>query len=109
LPALSKGAFFVTIGLREFLKNKPNFVTDDSKKPENEAKKRDLFVKAFSFVTEFGFIIAIPLILFGYIGKRLDSHFGTKYIVLIGILLAITTSTIWISRRIKDILKDIKR
>ncbi len=75
---------------------------------KTSSNQRALLMKTFSFATEFGFIIALPLIVFGYIGKYLDKRFGTKYIVLIAVLLAITASTLWISRRLKDILKDLQ-
>jgi hypothetical protein len=75
------------------------------KTPETQ---RVLFLKALNFALEFGFIIALPLIGLGYLGKYLDNRQGTKFYVLIGILLAITISTVWLYRRLHSILKDLR-
>lgn len=72
-------------------------------------KQRFLVMKALNIATEFGFIIALPLIFFGYLGKFLDRKYGTSYLVLIGVVVAVISSTTWLSQRIKDILKDLKK
>ena len=55
---------------------------------------------------EMGFIIALPLVAFAFLGKYLDEKYGTEpFITLIGILIAIVSTTIWLSRRIKELIK----
>jgi len=56
---------------------------------------------------EMGFIIALPLVAFALGGKWLDKHFGfhTPWFTLIGIILAITSTTIWLTRRFKELMK----
>ena len=66
-------------------------------------------MRATSLAFEMGFIIALPLVAFALLGKYLDKRWGTNYIVLIGILLAIVSSTVWLSKRIKSILEDLKK
>ena len=66
-------------------------------------------MRAASLAFEFGFIIALPLVAFGLLGKYLDGKLGTNYIALIGILLAIIASTVWLSKRIKSILEDLRK
>ena len=57
-----------------------------------------------SFASEFGFVIALPLILFVFVGRRLDARYGTnKFFVLLGILLALVSSIIYLSKRIYSI------
>ena len=51
---------------------------------------------------EFAVLIGLPLWLFIYFGKKLDMRFGTKYFVLIGIVLALFTSSFAIYKRIRS-------
>ncbi len=66
-------------------------------------------MNAFGFASEFGFVIALPIIGLGLLGKWMDSRYGTKYFVLVGILLAIFVTTVWIARRLKGIMEDLKK
>ena len=60
--------------------------------------KRALIGIAF----ELGFIIALPVVVFGLFGKWLDERFGTEPIlVLVGIFTAMVSTTIWIHRKFK--------
>lgn len=55
---------------------------------------------------ELGFVIALPLIGLGLLGQWLDTKFVTEPLfVLVGILLAIISTTIWLTRRIKEYIK----
>ena len=52
-----------------------------------------------------GYIIAIPIVLFAISGRLVDKHLDTSPLfILVGIGLSITISTIWLTRKIKDIL-----
>ncbi|MEJ0021161.1 MAG: AtpZ/AtpI family protein [Candidatus Doudnabacteria bacterium] len=72
-------------------------------KPDNTPNKWALV----SLATEMGFIIALPLLVFALGGKWLDArmHNSTPWFTLLGILLAITSTTIWLTRKIKDLIK----
>ncbi|HEV8601273.1 MAG TPA: AtpZ/AtpI family protein [Patescibacteria group bacterium] len=57
-----------------------------------------------SLASELGFIIALPLLAFAVIGKWLDGKFGTTpWLTLVGILSAIVITTIWLTRRFKEL------
>jgi len=52
-----------------------------------------------------GFIIAVPVVVFGFGGAYLDKHFGTTPIfVITGFTLAIVLSGIGVWRKVKEIL-----
>jgi hypothetical protein len=55
-------------------------------------------------VFELGFIIALPIVIFGTLGKQLDARYGTNFFVLLGILLAITATSLWVWKRFKAML-----
>lgn len=57
---------------------------------------------------EFAVIIALPLTAFVFLGKWLDAKYGTNFIVIIGILLALTLSSLAIGKKISDIKKSLK-
>ena len=76
---------------------------------ENDEKPtKDAFTKwsLINLSVEFGFIIAIPLVIFALAGKFLDHKFNTfPWLTLAGIVLAITSTTIWMTKRIKAYIK----
>lgn len=73
--------------------------TNNEKKPEFD------MWKVINFGFEMGFIIALPLLSFGFLGKWLDGKYGTKPgFSLTGVLLAITFTTIWLSRKFKEMI-----
>ena len=74
-----------------------------------KSKKQATIMRATNLAFEFGFIIALPIIAFGLLGKYLDKKFDTHYIVLIGVLLAVASSTTWLYKRIKAILEDLRK
>ena len=64
--------------------------------------KRELISIAF----ELGFIIALPIVAFGYVGKWLDARAGTEpWFTLVGILFAIIITSVWIYRKFKEYFK----
>ena len=75
---------------------------------KSNPKQQDLKIKGYRLAVEFGFIVAIPLALFGSIGKYLDHKRGTTYFLAIGLVLALLTTTIFIYRKIREIMDDMK-
>ena len=68
-------------------------------KPKNSLNKRELISIAF----ELGFIIALPIVAFGYAGKWLDARLGTEpWLTLVGIALAIISTSVWMYRKFKS-------
>jgi len=54
-----------------------------------------------------GFIIAIPVVVFGFGGAYLDKHFGTTPIfVITGFALAIVLSGVGVYRKVNEILNS---
>ena len=54
-----------------------------------------------------GFIIAVPVAVFGFGGAYLDKHLGTSPILVIsGFVLAIVLSGVGVYRKVKEILAD---
>jgi hypothetical protein len=89
----------------------PEAVEQKPSETEQERKKHSLYLKTFSFAIEFGFIIALPLVGFGYLGKFLDQRYQTnnKIFLYAGILLALATTCLLFMRKIKDIMKDMQK
>ena len=55
---------------------------------------------------ELGFLIAIPIVVFAFLGRWLDRHFETGALFLaIGIILAIAATGILIARRLERMIK----
>ncbi len=57
---------------------------------------------------ELGFIIALPIVLFGLAGKWLDSRYHTWYFIYIGIALAIILTSTWMYSRFKAFIQKLK-
>ena len=60
-----------------------------------------------SIALELGFIIALPLVGLGLVGKWLDAKVGneTLWFTLAGIILAISATTIWLTQKLKGYIK----
>jgi hypothetical protein len=55
---------------------------------------------------DMGFVIALPLVAFGLLGKYLDGRLGTEpWLTIAGILIAIISTTIWLTRKLKGYIK----
>jgi F0F1-type ATP synthase assembly protein I len=63
----------------------------------------------FSIATDFGLIIALPLLVLAYVGKWLDNRYGTKYFILIGLVLAMSISVMGIYKQIKRFKELLKK
>ena len=76
--------------------------------PASTGKKRPLradLVLAVRLAWNFGYIIAIPAVLFGFGGAYLDKLWGTSPImILIGFTVALALSGFGIWKKLKDIL-----
>ena len=58
-----------------------------------------------SLALEMGFIIALPLVAFGLLGKWLDAKWDSEpWMALVGILLAIAATTVWLIRRFRELI-----
>ena len=82
---------------------------EDNKKKNNQKPARpaggDESWSAVSLAWEMGYSIAIPLVVFALIGRFLDKKFGTSpWLLLVGILLAIISSTYIIYKKTTDIM-----
>ncbi|HAG27564.1 TPA: hypothetical protein DCG61_02185 [Patescibacteria group bacterium] len=77
--------------------------TGEKKEPNS---KQINFAKSLSLALQFAFMILLPLLVFGGIGKWLEQRYDNKLWVMAGLLLALTTSTVWFYRKINDLYKD---
>lgn len=60
---------------------------------------------ALSLAWDLGLMIALPIVIFGSIGKYVDGRFGTRPgFTLLGIGLAMVASSTWMYRQIKNLL-----
>jgi F0F1-type ATP synthase assembly protein I len=80
----------------------------------NEITKRKQgpkLLNAMSLVSaglDFAVILALPLIIGIYVGRYVDGKMGTKYWVIVGILLAMFASAVGIYRHTKRLAKLMK-
>ena len=75
--------------------NNSDLTPNDNKKPSQ--------MSFISLAFEMGFIIALPLLAFGLAGKYLDQRFETApLLTLIGIILAISSTTLWMAKKIRS-------
>jgi hypothetical protein len=70
--------------------------------------RNQYLAKALSLSLEMGFLIALPIIIFGVGGKYLDKYLGTNFFVIGGIFLAIISSSILIGKKILEIKKEME-
>ncbi len=69
----------------------------------NKVDRRALISLSF----ELGYIIAIPLVVLGLLGKWLDGKTANEFpmYTLIGIGVAILATTLWITKKIRNYIK----
>jgi hypothetical protein len=59
-----------------------------------------------SIAFELGYIIALPVVALGLLGKYIDGRLGTEpWITLAGVGLAILTTTVWLTKKFKHYIK----
>lgn len=63
----------------------------------------------FSVAVDFGLIIAIPLVGAVYLGRWLDSRYGTKHYILVCLFAALFISSVGIYKQIIKLSKQIKK
>lgn len=81
------------------------------KNPEENDKKMTTKVGYFLLLElglEFAVILALPLLVFVYLGKWLDQRLNTNFLVVIGILLALSFSSLLIYKKIIEVKKLLK-
>ena len=56
---------------------------------------------------ELGYIIALPLVVLALLGKWVDTrmHHEFPWVTLIGIALAITSTVLWLTKKLKEYIK----
>jgi F0F1-type ATP synthase assembly protein I len=73
---------------------------------EKESGKNDKSWTAASLAWELGYIITIPLVVLALLGRYLDKKMGTSpWLLLLGLLIAIFTSSYGIYKKSKDIIE----
>lgn len=74
---------------------------------ESQADKKQMTLrKTLAFSIEFGFMIALPLVFFGLLGKRLAARHHNQGFLYGALILALLTSIAWLWKRIYDIYRD---
>ena len=65
-----------------------------------KASDRDYYLLGLRVVADFGATIAVPAVVFSWLGKRLDDRWGTKpWLIISGFILAALISGISIYRK----------
>ncbi len=86
-----------------------NFEESTEQKSQNKTHKYGPeTVKVMAVAFEMGFIIALPIVFFAFLGKTLDAKYHTNYLIFVGIILAVLSSTIWIYRRFAEMIKKLE-
>lgn len=61
--------------------------------------------KPWDLALNLGFVIAIPIVIFALAGRYADKYFSSSpWLLLLGILISITITTILVYRKVKSIL-----
>ena len=81
---------------------KPNPHPNPLPKGEGERKSVNFFL-LFEAGIEFAIFLALPLIAGVYLGKWLDAKYGTKFIIIICILLGLAFGWYMVFKKIKDL------
>lgn len=76
--------------------------------PHDKDRKRLLFMKTLTIAAEFGFVVIVPMLVFGYLGKWLESRYHTKLLLIACVAIAISVSSAILYWRILAIYEDLK-
>ncbi len=77
----------------------------------NEKQNQTKFSKwhMVNLALDMGYIIAVPLVVLGLLGKYLDGKYSTEpFLTLGGIILAIVLTTVWLTKKFKQYIRDSK-
>ena len=73
-------------------------------------QKSDTRAQLFGLALQMGYLIAIPLVAFALAGRFFDAVFGSSPLFfLIGVLVAITASTVLVYRKTTALLKETEK
>ena len=73
----------------------------------NETEKRNSLGEALGLAWGLGYRIAVPIVLFGLLGRFLDTKLGTSFVfLLVGVFFALGTSSYLVYRQLKRILEE---
>ena len=80
-------------------KEKPN------ETPEMKSNDKSKEFRAWALAGELGYTIAIPIVVLALLGRLADKAWGTApWLMLLGIILSIATSSYLIYKKVKDIM-----
>lgn len=72
-----------------------------------ETPQRNTLWRALNMALELGYTIAIPLVVLALVGRWADKQFDTSpWLFLVGIVLAIVSSSILLIRKFSKLLRD---
>ena len=80
---------------------------NDLQKPQVPDYKME-GMQVLGVALELGFIIALPIVLFAFLGKWLDTRFHHSFYIYIGILVALGSSVLWIYARLQPLVVRLK-
>jgi flagellar biogenesis protein FliO len=81
-------------------------MVNPEKKPEKQYGL--MTAEVLSVALEMGFIIALPIVGLGLIGKRLDAAHHVHVFVYVAIVLALTISVVWLYQRFDSFVRKLK-
>ncbi len=80
---------------------------DQSPSPEKKDYQKQVTIRnTMAIAMEFGFIIVIPLIAFGMLGKWLEAKYHNKLWLIGCILIALFITSVWFYKRILEIYEE---
>ncbi len=80
---------------------------DINKSESGEALRTTLVWRTIALAWELGYVIALPLVVFGISGRWLDRRYDTSPLfLLVGILAAIVISGIWVFKKIAALSRE---
>ncbi|MEK7570591.1 MAG: AtpZ/AtpI family protein [Patescibacteria group bacterium] len=76
--------------------------------PENP--NQSSFWKALGIAWELGYVIAIPIVVLGIVGRFLDKHFGTSpWLFLAGVIISITLTSFGLVWKFKKLIREVEQ
>lgn len=85
-----------------------NLETKSNQIEDKKANKNHhlTFAKSLSLALQFAFIILLPLLAFGFLGKWLEQRYENRFWLVGALVLALITSSVWFYKKISDLYKD---